>query len=95
MERSGEDLHSFRALAERSMLADYTKDRGIAATWPELASTWREQVRGRDRWRQFQLEDFRRLRKRYGVTWVVVERPGVAGLECPYANKAVMVCRVE
>jgi len=52
-------------------------------------------VRARDKWKQFQLEDFRRLKKQYGVTRVTVERPGVAGLECPYANEAVMVCRVE
>jgi len=95
MERPGEDLHSFRALAERSMLADYTKDRGIAATWPELANAWREQVRARDKWKEFQLEDFRRLKKQYGVTWAILERPGVAGLECPYVNQAVLVCRVD
>ena len=95
LESPGEDFHSFRALAQRSMLADYSKDRGIAATWPELANTWRDQVRAREKWREFRLEDFRRLRKQYGVTWVIVERPGVAGLECPYANEAGMVCRVE
>ncbi|MCI0626776.1 MAG: hypothetical protein L0387_34875 [Acidobacteria bacterium] len=95
MERPGEDLHSFRALAQRSMLADYTKDRGIAATWPELASTWRDQVQARARWREFRLSDFQRLRAQFNVDWAVVEQPGVAGLKCPYANDRVLVCRIE
>jgi hypothetical protein len=28
------------------------------------------------------------------VSWVVVEQPGPAGLECPYQNSAVRVCRL-
>ena len=95
MERPGQDLHSFRALALRSMLADYTKDRGIAATWPELANTWRDQVQARNQWKQSRLDDFRRLREQFQVSWVVVEQPGVAGLECPYANDRVLVCRIQ
>jgi len=52
-------------------------------------------VRARDKWKQFQLADFRRLREQLDVDWAVVEQPGVAGLECPYANDRVMVCRIE
>ena len=95
MERPGEDFHGFRALAERSMLADYTKDRGVAALFPELAETWREQMQVRGNWSQLTAGDFRRLKERFGVAWVVLERPGVPGLACPYVNEAVMVCRVE
>ncbi len=101
MNRPGEDSHGFRAFAERSMLADGVKDRAVAANVPELACVWREQVRDLEPWRDFGLEDFRRLRKKYGVAWVVLERgntrvpPGVAGLPCPFANQAVRVCQVE
>jgi hypothetical protein len=28
------------------------------------------------------------------VDWVVVQQPGVAGLDCAYQNAAVQVCRV-
>jgi hypothetical protein len=28
------------------------------------------------------------------VTWVVVEQPGPTGLDCPYENSAVRVCRL-
>lgn len=95
MSQRGEDWHSFRALAERSMMADYDKDRSVAATGPDLSYAWRKQVRARENWRQFKRDDFLRLRRDYGVTWVIVEQPGVPGLQCPYANDAVKVCRVE
>jgi hypothetical protein len=95
MERPGEDNHGFRAFAERSMLADYTKDRGVVGLFPELAYAWREQVRNRQGWRQFTAADFSRLKQKYGASWAVVERPGVPGLSCPYANARVMVCRIQ
>jgi len=34
------------------------------------------------------------LKQKYGVDWVVVQQPGVAGLDCAYQNAAVQVCRV-
>jgi len=93
----GEDQHGFRALAERSMLADGVKDPGAATLFPDLllAEHWREQVRAQAGWKSFQAEDFRRLKNKYGVTWVVLQRPGVAGLNCPYENDALLVCRVD
>jgi hypothetical protein len=91
----GEDQHGFRAVAERSMLADRVKDSGAVTMFPALAETWRQQVRAQNGWKDFQAEDFQRLKNQFGVDWVVVERPGVAGLDCPYQNKTVLVCRVE
>jgi hypothetical protein len=93
MKRPGADAHGFRALAERSMMADYVKDRAVAALFPELAWRWRDEVAARRNWRDFRAEDFHKLRQKYGVSWVVVEQPGVAGLGCPYSNRAVLVCR--
>jgi hypothetical protein len=95
MERPGEDFHGFRGLAERSMLVDWVKDRSVAAAFPELAPAWLGQMRDTEKWRQFTTADFRRLRQKYGVTWVVLERPGVAELDCPYENERVKVCRIE
>jgi hypothetical protein len=89
----GEDQHGFRAIAERSMLADNVKDSGAVTMFPALAEEWREQVRAQQGWDKFQAGDFRRLRQRYGVTWVVAEVP-VAGLDCPYRNGSVVVCRI-
>jgi hypothetical protein len=29
------------------------------------------------------------------VDWVVLEVPGVAGMDCPYRNRAVLVCEIK
>jgi hypothetical protein len=90
----GEDLHGFRAMAQRSMLADATKDGGAVIMFPALADEWIEQVQARSNWHSFQLQDFRRLQTRYGVAWMVLQQPGIAGVDCPYQNSAVRVCRL-
>jgi hypothetical protein len=92
---AGEDVHGFRATSQRSMMADYWNDSGAPSMFPALAAEWNEQVEARRGWKQFQHADFLRLKARYGVDWVVVERPGVSGLECPYRNERILVCRVE
>jgi len=38
--------------------------------------------------------DFERLHARFGVDWLVLEQPGVFGLDCPYQNDSLRVCRV-
>lgn len=95
MELPGEDENGFRARAERSMLADLVKDKGACSMFPPLSVKWAEQIADQKNWKQFGKEDFARLRQKYGVSWVVVEQPGPAGLECPYENSGVRVCRVD
>ena len=51
--------------------------------------------RAQDGWRDFDALDFHLLNHKYGVTWVVVENPGVPGLACPYRSEAVQVCRID
>jgi hypothetical protein len=94
MSRPGEDFYGFRAYSERSMLADNEKDASAVALFPDLAWQWDLEVTGRKNWVHFTLDDFDRLKKKYGVNWVIVERPGVPGLTCPYSNRAVMVCQI-
>ena len=94
MHREGQDYYGFRAYGERSTLADNEKDTSAVAVFPELSWQWNLEVMDRENWTQFTLADFERLRKKYGVTWVIVDQPGVAGLPCPYANRAVMVCQI-
>lgn len=91
----GEDVHGFRAIARRSMLADNGKDSGAVSMFPALAGQWKEQVDARRGWRNFARPDFEKLKARYGVDWVVLEQPGVRGLDCPYGNGRILVCRVE
>jgi hypothetical protein len=95
MRNPGEDFHGFRALAERSALADAAKDSAVATQVPRLALRWREEVEAQRGWENFGAADFQRLKTRYGVNWVVVEQPGPLDMQCPYENAAVRVCRVE
>jgi len=94
MEIPGEDENGFRARAERSMLADLVKDKGAASMFPPLSVEWAKQVADEKDWKQFGPSDFARLRQNYGVSWVVVQQPGPAGLRCAYENAAVRVCEV-
>ncbi len=77
------------------MMADAGKDSGAVSMFPGMADEWWSQVQARENWRQFQLRDFAQLHDAYHVNWVVVEQPGLAGMDCPYENKAVRVCRLE
>ena len=95
MLRPGEDQHGFRAIAERSVLADNIKDSGAVSLFPELADRWKSQVEAQKGWEHFQLRDFRNLAKSYPVTWVVTRQPGPAFLPCPYENTGVAVCRID
>ena len=90
----GEDQNGFRALAERGMMADAVKDSGAVTMFPPMAVEWLRQFDAQKNWKHFQLADFERLKADYGVSWVVVQQPGVAGLACPYQNAKVLVCRV-
>lgn len=93
MELPGEDYHGFRALAERSALADYDKDGGMAARVPRLAPRWLKEVTAERGWRNFDAADFARLRQEFGVTWVVVQQ-APSSMSCPYENSHVKVCRL-
>jgi hypothetical protein len=95
MEAPGEDRIGFRALAERSRLADANKDSGAVAMFPPLADEWWEQFQAQKNWKHFMRADFLELRTRYQVGWTVLQAPGIMGLSCPYANQTVAVCRIE
>jgi hypothetical protein len=94
MHIAGEDEIGFRCLAQRSRLADAIKDNGVVSMFPPLAEKWWEQVQAQTAWKKFGLEDFTRLKQKYGVGWLVVQQPGVTGLDCVYQNTAVRVCRL-
>jgi len=93
MHIKGEDEIGFRCLAQRSRLADGVKDNGVVSMFPPLAERWLREVKAQSPWDQLGMADFERLRREYGVSWVIVQQPGIVGLECPYANSVVRVCR--
>jgi hypothetical protein len=95
MGMAGEDYHGFRALAERSVLADALKDPCIVVRVPSLGPRWLREVSAQRGWRDFQKSDFSRLKADTGVDWVVLTNPAVAGMKCPYHNDRLSVCRVD
>jgi len=94
MRLSGEDQHGFRAIAERSRLADRTKDSGAVTMFPALAEIWLQQITAQNGWNHFAEQDFHRLENSYGVGWVILESPENGRLSCPYHNDAVSICRI-
>lgn len=90
----GEDIHGFRALADRSMLADAYKDSGAVTMFPQLLGDWQQQEQMLDGWRSFGPAEFERLAQISPVSWVVVARRQENGLDCPYSNAEVAVCRL-
>jgi hypothetical protein len=95
MRLPGEDTIGFRCLARRSRLADTVKDGGVVSMFPPLADEWWSQVQAQTPWKNFQAADFVHLHEKHGVSWVVLQQPGIAGLKCPYQNSAIRVCRLE
>jgi hypothetical protein len=98
MKIPGEDEIGFRCLAQRSRLADAVKDNGVVSMFPPLAEKWWAQVQDQTPWNQFSEQDFLRLKEKYGAAWVVLQSPSAAtashGMDCPYGNAAVQVCRI-
>jgi len=90
----GEDEHGFRAVAERSVLADNVKDSGAVSLFPQLAGQWKGQVQAQRGWKTFHLADFESLAGQYPVTWILTRSPGPDGLTCPYQNHDLAVCRI-
>ncbi len=94
MRIAGEDEIGFRCLAQRSRLADWVKDNGAVSMFPTLADQWWSEVQAQTPWKSFGAKDFSRLKKAYGVGWVVVQEPAGKSLDCPFENSAVQVCRI-
>jgi hypothetical protein len=95
IEGAGEDAQGFRATAERSAVADWFKDGGIASNFPQAAAPW---------WRGSQATeklngatDAERLARLQplGVTWIVLPVQARTGFPCPFTNASVRVCQLQ
>ncbi len=89
-----EDYHNFRALAERSALADGIKDTAVVVLVPQLAPEWNREVTAESGWKSFELADFERLKREFGVDWALVSFPAPRGLDCEWHNSELSVCRI-
>ncbi len=90
----GEDAQGFRALAERSVLPDYSKDGGEAANFPFLTDAWTAAQSAQAGLNQ--RTDGERLAalRPLNVTWIVLQQDAKTGFDCPFRNAAVAVCRL-
>jgi len=72
MENPGEDAQGFRASAERSAVADWYKDGGIASNFPQAALPWLQGSQATEHLNS--ATDAQRLArlKPFGVTWIVL-----------------------
>jgi hypothetical protein len=91
----GVDERGFRAVSERSALADYYKDGGVAAMFPHLADEWKQMSDATYGLNHFKAEDFDRLSRQYPVTWAVIHGPAPTTMDCPYQQHGYTVCRIE
>lgn len=92
--RNGVDMQGFRAITERSLLAD-NKDQGIAALDPPFAGEWAVQ---RDAHIGLEtMTDAERIRRLqpFGVTWLLLSADSPTAFPCPYRNAVAKVCRMD
>ena len=94
LDAHGEDYHGFRALAERSALADGVKDAVVVTIVPELGPAWLRQVQAEKGFDHFALSDFERLKTEFGVDWVLVADPPPDGLVCRWHNNVLAACQI-
>ena len=90
----GVDVHGFRAISERSALADYYKDSGAVAIFPNLAVEWKQMSSATYGLNHFSKAEFMRLAREYPVTWTVIHGPAPAGMDCPYQQRGYAVCKI-
>ncbi len=94
IQADGEDAQGFRAIAERSSLADFSKDGGSASIFPALAEKWMvEHTADTGLSEMSDAERARRLAP-FHVSWLILQQPAATSIECPYENERVKVCRL-
>jgi hypothetical protein len=94
IESPGEDAQGFRANAERSAVADWYKDGGIASNFPEAANPWWQGSNATEHLNSA-TDEQRLVRLRpFGATWIVLPAKANTGFACPFINAEVRVCRV-
>ena len=89
------DVHGFRAISERSDLADYYKDGGVVSLFPDLAVRWKDMSGATYGLNHFSIARFRVLKHEYPpVTWTVIHGVAPARMDCPYQQSGFSVCHM-
>lgn len=90
----GEDAQTFRAIAHRGALPDFSKDGGEAAITPRLADEWAAGFAAQLNLDQQTTSQLRQHLTPYGVDWVILRSDSPAPLSCPYDNQLLKVCKL-
>jgi hypothetical protein len=89
---SGEDAQVFRAIAQRSVLPDFSKDGGEASQMPWLAPAWQQASAAQQHLSDL-TDDARDARLRpVAPTWMVLHASAITAHPCPYNNSVIKVC---
>ncbi len=88
----GEDAQTFRAIAERSAIPDFSKDGGEAAIAPALAPTWLHASAATRHLSELRDPERDALLQPFGVQWMVLHASAATAHPCPYRNPTVKVC---
>ncbi len=89
------DVHGFRAISERSALADYFKDGGVVSLFPGLAPEWKQMSNATYGLNHFRAGDFLRLKSEYPeISWTVIHGSAPADMQCPYQHRGYAVCQM-
>jgi hypothetical protein len=92
-----EDAQCFRAIAQRSVLPDYSKDGGETSIAPALTPLWTAGQQAQRNLSAPSTTDAERISalSPMGVTWLVMDSQAATALDCPYANSTLKVCRLQ
>jgi hypothetical protein len=91
----GEDAQTFRAIALRSAVPDFSKDGGEAAITPRLAGEWLAGFTAQLNLDRQTAPQLRAGLAPFGVDWLILRSSSPAVLECPYNDGALKVCRLQ
>jgi hypothetical protein len=94
IEGAGEDALGFRATAERSAVADWFKDGGIASNFRHAAIPWWQGSQATDQLNSATDEQRLARLRPLGVSWIVLPAQASTGFPCPFTNTRVRVCRL-
>ncbi len=90
----GEDAQTFRAIAQRSVLPDFSKDGGEAAITPRLANEWATAFTTQLGLDQQTAPQLRAHLAPYRVDWLILRSDSPAELSCPYDDNLLKVCKL-
>ena len=90
----GEDAQTFRAIAQRSAIPDFSKDGGEAAIAPRLAAAWRRSVLATCHLSTLADPERDATLRPFAVQWVILHADASTSHACPYRNAVVKVCRI-